>query len=111
MIFTEPIRKNFQFKYIYDHGKSLANKYLVVFVIKNNLLKNRLGICVSKKIGKSHVRSRITRLIKENYRLNEKLFCTGFDIIFMARKNIIDLDFYQVKKSMLSLSRKHKIIL
>ena len=111
LIYTESIRKNYQFKYIYDHGRSFADRWLVVFVMKNNILKNRLGICVSKKIGKSYIRSRITRLIRENYRLNETAFRVGFDIVFMARKDIVNLSFYQIRDSIISLSRKHKIIL
>lgn len=111
LIYTESIRKNFQFKYIYDHGKSFADRCLVVFVARNNMSKNRLGICVSKKIGKSYIRSRITRLIRENYRLNETAFRVGFDIVFMARKDITNLNFYQIRDSIMGLSRKHKIVL
>ena len=88
LIFTKSLRKNFQFRYVYNHGKSVASKNLILFVKKNNLSVNRIGICVSKKIGKSHVRNRVTRLIKESYRLDEKLFHRGFDIVFVAKKGI-----------------------
>ncbi len=106
---TISLRKNFQFKYVYDHAKFFTDKFIVMFAIKNNLSVNRLGICVSKKVGKSYIRSRIVRLIRENYRLNEKYFSVGFDIVFVARKDIINADYYVIKKSIVNLSRRHKI--
>ena len=87
MIFTRSLQKNFQFRYVYNRGKSLANKHLVMYVIKNNknAETNRLGISVSKKVGKSVVRSRVTRLIKESYRLTENEIKSGYDIVVIAR--------------------------
>ena len=55
--------KNKDFQIIYKKGKSYANKYLVMYVLINNKEENRLGISVSKKVGNSVVRHRITRLI------------------------------------------------
>ena len=70
---------------VYKNGTSLANKYLVMYVYRNQLEKNRLGISVSKKVGNSIVRHRLTRLIRESYRLNEELFQNGMDIVVIAR--------------------------
>lgn len=81
-----------------------------MYAIRNNLNENRLGISVSKKVGKSVVRSRITRLIKENYRLNEKFFARGFDIVFIARNSASQSDFYSIKNSVLLLAKKHNIM-
>ncbi|SHJ84848.1 ribonuclease P protein component [Hathewaya proteolytica DSM 3090] len=79
------IRKNSDFRIIYRKGKSLSNKFLVLYVKKNNLGYNRIGISVSKKVGKSVVRSRVKRLIRESYRLNEFNFKKGFDFVIIAR--------------------------
>ena len=111
LIFTKSLRKNFQFRYVYNYGKSVASKNLILFVKKNNLSVNRIGICVSKKIGKSHIRNRITRLIRESYRLNEKLFCRGFDIVFVAKRGILDSNFFDIKNSIIKLLHSHKILL
>ena len=111
LIFTKSLRKNFQFRYVYNYVKSVASKNLILFVKKNNLSVNRIGICVSKKIGKSHIRNRITRLIREGYRLNEMLFCRGFDIVFVAKKGVLDSDFFDVKNSVIKLLRAHGLLL
>ena len=58
-----------------------------MYVVKNKKYTdtNRLGISVSKKVGKSVVRSRVTRLIKESYRLSEEDIKQGYDIVVIAR--------------------------
>ena len=85
MEFSESLKKNQDFKTVYGHGKSCANRYLVMYVLGNDSSGNRLGISVSKKVGNSVVRHRLTRLIRESYRLNESHFSKGFDIVVIAR--------------------------
>ena len=69
MQFSESLKKNHQFQFVYKYGKSYANKYLVMYVKENGLDKNRIGISVSKKVGNSVVRHRVKRLVRECYRL------------------------------------------
>ena len=47
MIFSESLKKNRDFQVVYRKGKSLANKYIIMYVLKNNGDTNRLGISVS----------------------------------------------------------------
>ena len=85
MFFSESLKKNQDFQKVYKRGKSYANKYLVMYVFQNGMNKNRLGISVSKKVGNSVVRHRLTRLIRESYRLNEEKFHSGWDMVVIAR--------------------------
>lgn len=107
MIFTESLKKNYQFRFVYNRGKSIANKYLVMYIIKNDLQINRLGISVSKKVGNSVIRSRITRLIRESYRLLEKDIKCGYDIVIIARASSNGILFDEIKKSLNHLIKKH----
>ena len=73
-----------------------------MYVIKNNknAETNRLGISVSKKVGKSVVRSRVTRLIKESYRLTENEIKSGYDIVVIARVNAKDATYAEINASL-----------
>jgi len=112
MKFTQSLKKNFQFRFVYNKGKSIANRYLVMYVIKNKKYtdSNRLGISVSKKVGKSVVRSRVTRLIKESYRLTEENVKKGYDIVVIARVSSNGADYHEINKALLSLLKKHDLI-
>ena len=64
MKYSESLRKNWDFQLVYKKGTSYANRYLVMYVLKNQLNRNRIGISVSKKVGNSVVRHHLTRLIR-----------------------------------------------
>lgn len=110
MKFTESIKKNSHFKKIYKNGISYGNLYLVMYVLKNGTSSNRIGISVSKKVGNSVIRHRVTRLIRESYRLNEHLFRKGFDIVIVARVNARDKSFSEVSSALLHLGKLASIL-
>jgi len=110
MKFTESLEKNRQFQFVYDYGRSYANKYLVMFVMDNNTETSRLGISVSKKVGNSVIRHRVKRLIKESYRLQEEMFNSGLDIVIIARVTAKDISYQEIESAVLHLGRLHKIM-
>ena len=110
MQFSESLKRNCDFQNVYRNGKSYANKYLVMYVMENNSERNRLGISVSKKVGNSIVRHRLTRLIRESYRLQEERFRCGLDIIVIARIGAKGKGYKEIVGAMLHLAHLHKII-
>lgn len=52
MKFSDSLKKNKDFQNVYNNGVSFANRYLVMYVLKNNTENNRIGISVSKKSWK-----------------------------------------------------------
>lgn len=107
---SESIKNSRDFQIVYKKGKSYANKYLVMYVLENELNRNRLGISVSKKVGNSVVRHRLTRLIRESYRLNETMFNSGLDIVVIARVTAKGKGFDEISSAILHLGRIHKIL-
>ena len=110
MRFSESLKKNKDFQLVYKCGKSYANKYLVMYIKENNTGKNRLGISVSKKVGNSIVRHRLTRLIRESYRLQEDRFRCGIDIVVIARIGAKGRTYKDIESALLHLGRLHEII-
>ena len=104
------IKSNNDFQKVYKNGKSLANRYLVMYIMKNNLLENRIGISVSKKVGNSVIRHRITRLIRESYRLHEEMFHSGWDIVVIARAGAKNASYHEIESALLHLGNLQKIM-
>lgn len=103
----ESIKKNQDFQKVYNKGKSLADKYLVMYILDNQSDKNRVGISVSKKVGNSVVRHRLARLIRESYRLNEEKFVSGLDIVVIARISAKSKSYHEINAAFLHLGRLH----
>ena len=109
MNFSSSLKLNHIFQRLY-HTKGVADGFLVLYARKNRSGSNRVGITVSKKLGKAHVRNRVRRRIREVYRLNEEQFQPGWDIVVVARSKAVDAEFSRLTKSYLSLAKKAGIL-
>ena len=109
MKYSESLKKNIDFQQVYKRGTSNANRYLVMYVLPNQHMKNRLGISVSKKVGNSVVRHRLTRLIRESYRLNEEKFNRNLDIVVIARNSAKDRSYKEIESAFINLAQRHEI--
>ena len=106
---SESLKKNQDFQKVYRNGTSKGNRYLVMYVLKNQYMKNRLGISVSKKVGNSVVRHRLTRLVRESYRLNEERFNRNLDIVVIARPAAKGRSYHEIESALMHLAGKHCI--
>lgn len=105
----ESLKKNQDFQNVYKYGKSYANRFLVMYVLKNNLEKNRIGISVSKKVGNSVIRHHLTRLVRESYRLHEDMFNSSLDIVVIARVTAKTANYHEIESALLHLGGLHGI--
>ena len=110
MKFSSSLKLNHIFRRLY-HTNGFASGYLVLYARRNRTGTNRVGITVSKKLGKAHIRNRIRRRFREVYRLNEEKFQPGWDIVVVARAKALDAPFDQLVKSYLYLAKKAGILL
>lgn len=106
MIKKYKLRKNSEFKAVYKRGKSFSNEVLVLYVFKNKKGLNRFGISVSKKVGKSVIRSRVKRLVSEAYRLNNSDLKGNFDLVFIARNSAKDKTYWEIEQAVKNLFKK-----
>ena len=88
MLKNNVLRKNSDFNAIYKKGRSVGDRYLVLFLRENGLPYNRTGFLASKKVGNSVKRNRAKRLMKESYRAISYMLPEGYDFIIIARNTI-----------------------
>jgi len=104
--FTTTLKKNHEFKRLYNKGKSVASFCLVVYCKRNGRAENRIGFTISKKIGNAVQRNKIRRRLKEIYRLNEDKLVSGYDIVLVARTKSRYISYFELESSVLALFKK-----
>ena len=109
MKFSGSLKLNHIFQRLY-RTSGQANSCLVLYARKNRTATNRVGITVSKKLGKANVRNRVRRRLREVYRLNEDKFQPGWDIVVVARSRAVEAPFDKLTKSYLTLAKKLNLL-
>ena len=110
MLKKNVLRKKSDFSAIYNRGKSVGERYVVLFFRPNHLPYNRTGFLASKKVGNSVKRNRARRLMKEAYRTFSRGLPQGYDFIIIARNTISQKKCAEVEKSLRSAFTKAGII-
>lgn len=106
------LRDKKDFNSIYNKGKSVGDKYIVLFYKKNQLAFNRTAFLASKKkVGNSVKRNRARRWMKEAYRGFSQDVSCGYDFIMIARNTINETSFFYVEKSMKTAFKRANLML
>ena len=97
------LRKNMEFKKVYSGGKNFWNRNLILYIRKNKLEESRFGVTITKKIGNAVVRNKIKRRIREIYRLNMYRIKDGYDLIFIPKKNVVDISYKELESALIHI--------
>ena len=93
---TNRITKNKEYRAIYQAGNKVVDSCMVLYFRPNQLDRVRLGISVSKKVGGAVARNRLKRLFREVFRQNKHRYSPGYDLVCVARKSMLQLNFHQL---------------
>jgi len=79
------VRRTGDFQRAYRHRRTASDQCLLVFGHPNGLDYPRLGLSVSRKLGRATVRNRWKRVLREAFRLSRQRLPGGVDLIVVPR--------------------------
>lgn len=85
---AETLKLNKDFRRLYYRGRSAVARTVVVYVQKNRMRGNRIGLTCGKAVGKAVARNRAKRLMRESFRVLSPEMKKGYDIVIIARTAI-----------------------
>ena len=99
---------------MYIKGNKFFGHYFLVYILENNLHKNRFGVVVSKKTGNAVCRVRLKRLFREIFKNEENKLQLSCDYIFIAKRTagekFKELKYQELKKDILKILKKADLL-
>ncbi len=90
------LAKRREFLRVYETGRKLFSRYCVVFFAANERSFSRVGVTVTKKLGKANVRNRLKRWTREIYRRQRaplELDRSALDLVINVKPNAAAAEF------------------
>lgn len=108
---TYRVKKEVDFQRVFHHGKSKANRQLVVYTYpKPGQPHFRVGFSVGKKIGNAVERNQIKRYLRQAVTELKDQLPNELDFIIIARADIKGRSFHEVKQSLVHVLKLADII-
>lgn len=95
------IKKEAEFQYVFEHGRSVANRNFVVYQLTRDQPHFRVGISVGKKVGHTAVmRNQIKRYIRQSLLELKPQIDARADFLIIARHSANQLDMAGTKRNL-----------
>jgi ribonuclease P protein component len=98
------------FQRIRHEGHSYPHHLMILSVAPNTLTHNRYGIITSKHLGKAVKRNQIRRQVREAVRLLHSQVKSGYDIVLIARRPLVEQPFDLVQRTIIDLFRQAELL-
>lgn len=104
----ERIHKRRDFLEVYEKGDKIHTPYFVLYILQQDRPNHRLGITVSRKVGKATVRNRAKRRFREIFRTHKAIVPASCDVVVNARRSVADASFVELLDGFLAGVKKWK---
>ena len=90
------IKNQDEINIFFEKGRRICNRYLCIYYIPGQL--SRVAFIAGKKIGGAVLRNRCKRLLREVYRLHADKLSSKFDLLCVAKKDLLSCNFQNLEK-------------
>ncbi|MFU8855384.1 MAG: ribonuclease P protein component [Deferrisomatales bacterium] len=90
------MRTKAEFDRAFRLGKSRHTDHFRAVIAPGSSGGSRLGLVVSRKVGKAHARNRTKRLLREYFRLRRLAFAPTVDLVVVAKTGAAGLGLWDV---------------
>jgi len=100
---ADRILKRREFLELSKYGRRIQNEHFIAYFSPGQCNRSRLGVTVTKKVGKAVTRNKIKRFVREFFRLNRYKLLGKWDINIIAKKEAAEISPEKAHHSMQNL--------
>jgi ribonuclease P protein component len=101
------LRKRGEFLKVYAEGEKIRTQYFFLYRLKNELGRNRLGLTVSRKIGKTVIRNQLKRRLREIFRIHYQGMPPTYDLVINATRVAAKAPYKILERELLNAAGWH----
>lgn len=102
----ERLTRQSEYLDVYRNGEKQVGRAFICYAVRRHGQGRKLGIAVSRKVGKAVVRNRLKRYVRETYRTHRAELAEDAHIVFVARPAAVALDYAECEQAIRQLLRK-----
>ncbi len=104
------ITRGRDFQECFRQNNKQVGHYMILWLREADDASQRLGVVASKKVGTAVARNRAKRRIRELFRLNQHQLHGSRDLLFVARRSILEADWDQLQHEFKHLCRRAGVL-
>lgn len=90
---ADRIRKKSEYAAVFSDSRKVADRYFVCYLAKQEQQGSKMGLAVSRKVGKAVTRNRIKRYLREFFRTHRQRLIVSCPFVVVARPPAAELDY------------------
>lgn len=97
--------KTKDFRRLFQDGKSFHSGNFIVLYAPNGLGRSRLGVTVSKRVGRAVTRNRVKRMVREHFRHQKAVLTDTYDVNVIAKNSASQLSSQEIREALNAIVR------
>lgn len=102
--------KRREFDQVFKLGSKQVGRHFVCYAVRKEEPGNKLGLVVSRKVGKAVTRNRVKRYIRECFRMHQGKFEGAVELVVVARAEAAKLTSAACERSLCKLLEREGLI-